>query len=113
MRLTERLNRIPPNLCRLLARSAHGLRLMTVQEICDRSQLCRMRVIQISKLSSWSSLPVEDVQAFSEACGVNLLAPAEQLKFLRRRKRAYLERATAGQRRMLARIMATLVSERG
>lgn len=103
-----RFDKIPPKLCRLLARTSHGLKLMTEQEICEHSGLSRERVVQISHLSTWSGLPLSVIESFSHACRVDLLAPSEHLRFLRRRKRVYLERTTAAQRRMLARLMAEL-----
>lgn len=109
---SERFDRIPPWLCRLLARTHHGHRLMTEREICERSGLNRERVVQISRLRTWRTVPLGVIEQFSGACGVNLLTPKEHLRFLRRRRRIYLVRATAGQRRMLARLMA-MQSARG
>ena len=95
-------------LCRLLARTNHGLRPMTTKEIATQSGLSLERVVQISNLRTWSSVPLGAIESFSRACGVNLLAPSEQIKFLRRRKRAYFFRATPSQRRMLGRLMEIL-----
>lgn len=110
--LIARFNRFPPMLCRLLARTRHGTRPMTTVELSAASGLTRERVTQISGLPSWEHLPLRDIEAFSRACGVNLLAPHEQRKFLRRRKRAYLERAAAGQRKLLARLIRGMVARR-
>jgi len=106
MTYTARFDRIPPRLCRLLARSSNGLRLMTEEEICERSGLSRVRVVQISHMASWSLLRLSDIEAFSHACGVNLLQPKKHLRFLRHRNLSYLDRATVAQRKMLAKLMA-------
>ena len=104
MTVTQRLDRIPPNLCRLLARSEHGLRPLTTQEICDRSGLSWEKVAKISKLDSWASL-LRDIESFSAACGVSLMQPKSALRFLKRRKRVYLLRAKPSQRRLLVRLI--------
>jgi hypothetical protein len=108
MGYVQRFDRVPPMLCRLLARTGHGTRLMTVSEICEKSGLSRPAVIRISRLASWRDLPLGISEHFSSACGVNLLAPGQQLKFLRRRKRKYWERANPEQRKMIARLLTNL-----
>ena len=80
--MLRHLDRIPPNLCRVLARV--GRRAMTNQEISDKSGLTIKRVGEISRLSSWGRVEVGQVSSFAEACGVNLVHQAGVRKYLLR-----------------------------
>lgn len=81
---------------------------MTEDEICKRSGLSRDRVVQVSHMRSWGPLPLSVIEAFSQACGVNLLAPKKHVRFLKRTKMGYIDRATPGQRGMLKRLLTDL-----
>lgn len=81
---------------------------MTAEEISQKSGIAYARVVEISHMTTWENLPLRVIERFSQACGVNLLAPKEQFKFLRRCKRVYLNNATPQQRQMIARLLANL-----
>ena len=61
-------------------------------------------VIKISKLDRWDSLPLRVVEAYTHACGVNLLNPSKSLEIVRRRM-VFISRASAVQRKMYARLL--------
>ncbi len=92
MRLLERLNKFPPFLCRLVARKNHGEELLSERDIAKRSGLARDYVRRLSRLTAWDQVPTKTVQRFSDACGVNLLAPWRHVHWLRRRKTAWLKK---------------------
>lgn len=83
---------------------------MSYRDIAARSKLSKTRVIQISKLDRWDDLPVRVVEAFSLACGVNLLKPDVHLR--RRRLVDYPAKGNLAQRRMYDRLMRELTSKR-
>lgn len=81
---------------------------MTNLDIARASGLSKSYVVKISALSKWDSLPLDTIEAFSIACGVDLLRTSDQVDFWRRRKKAYLENATTAQRKMFGRLMSEL-----
>lgn len=68
MTLTEKLNRIPPCICRILAKS-NG-KLMTTNELMAKTGFGHMKLKHISKQLSWARIAVEDVDVFLTACGL-------------------------------------------
>lgn len=71
--LVAKLDRIPPCLCRLLARKCHGQKSMSHQDIADASGLPLSTVSDISRMTSWAKLAPYKIEAFSKACGVDIL----------------------------------------
>lgn len=106
--LLQRLNRFPPNLCRLLARKQRGRLLMTNTDIATVAGMSRALVSKIAAMSSWENVTLSAAQRFSLACGVNLLSPCKQVRFWRRRSLHYQKNATSAQRRMMDRIVRNL-----
>lgn len=104
--LTELLNVVSPKKCRFLARKDHGLKPMSHQDVATKAGMARSYVVKISHLDRWDDLPLKTIQAFSTACGVNLLAPGRQIAFTRRRKMAYIANGHASQRKMFARLLS-------
>ena len=83
---------------------------MSNLDIAQKSGLSRATVDRISQLDRWDSLRVGTVQRFSIACGVDLLAPGDQKKFIARSRLDYMDRTSPAQRRMMARIISDLKS---
>jgi len=83
--LLKVLDRVPPCVCRLLARTASGRRALTHKEIADRSGLSESYVGQISRKNSWKDIPVSTVERFASGCGVNLFRPADVKSYVKRR----------------------------
>lgn len=69
MTLTEKLNRIPPAIARLLAK--HNGRLMTTPELSRRTGFSTYKVSQIADQTSWARITVQDVDTFLTACGLS------------------------------------------
>jgi len=113
VRTLSDLNLLTPKMCRFLARKSHGLSPMTNDEIARRSGLALSTICKISTCERWDGMTLRVVAAFSEGCGVNLLAPGRQLRFWRKKKLAYLDRATPQQRRMFARLLTDMHNHPG
>lgn len=71
---------------------------MSVRELAEKSGLSKSRVAELSIKRSWKGIPIDTVEAFTRACGVNLMRPSETIWYLRKSKRVHLERATKAQR---------------
>lgn len=106
MTLVDRLNLLPPMLCRFVAHKRR--RPMSNQDIADASGLARSTVVKLSKLDRWDGVRLDMIDAFSRACGVDLLAPKTSLLIIRKRRMDYMRQASPQQRRMYVRILGKL-----
>jgi hypothetical protein len=91
MLLIEKLDRMPPFLCRLMARrngrspsnkdlsKDSGIPLTTLRRICEKK--------------TWADVPVGMAQRFSVACGVDLLRQTRSLEYFKRRKFAHIKKS--------------------
>lgn len=68
MTLLDKLDRIPPWLCRLMAKSSDG-RLMSNSELCKRTGWGKGRVRKLCESTSFRHCTVEEVDVFLTACG--------------------------------------------
>ncbi len=102
--LLERLNRMPPCACRLLARDRRGRHGLTHRQLAERSGLARSTVAFLSFRTKWDGLSIDVIQKFSVACGVDLLAPAHAIYLLRTCKKPFLSKAPPAQRRFYLRL---------
>lgn len=108
MTLSEKLNRISPKLCRLIARKKNGFAPMTNTEIAAKAGIARSTVAQLSRMDRWDNVTLGTIEAYTGACGINLLQPWRQADFLRRRSLTYMDNASPGQKRMLDRLIKDL-----
>lgn len=69
MTLTEKLNRLPPCICRLLA--ARNGELATDHEMRLVTGWSRAKLERVSKSTSWAGITVDDVDSFLLACGIS------------------------------------------
>lgn len=83
---------------------------MTNGDIAIIAGMSRGQVSKISNLKSWERVSISAAQRFSLACGVDLLSPCKQRRFMLNRKQAYQRGATSAQRRMLNRIAKSLAN---
>jgi hypothetical protein len=102
MSLLAKAERVPPYICRYVARKKHGTEPMSHTDIAKKSGLSRSFVADLSKRKSWKGIPVNVVDAFSIACGVDLMAPWETFDFLKSSKKDHLNGATLAQRKFIA-----------
>ncbi|HEU4340040.1 MAG TPA: hypothetical protein VFU31_00570 [Candidatus Binatia bacterium] len=108
MTLCERLNQIPPRLCRFVAHRRR--RPLSNQDLSDASGLARSTIVKLSKLDRWDGVRLDMIEAFSRACGVDLLSPKTSLLIIRKRAMAYTRNANHQQRRMYRRLLDGLGS---
>lgn len=107
-------NKIPPILCRFLARTGHGLgcRPKTKEEIARDSGLSRETIRVVSKLQRWDGMKLTTVLAFSRGCGINIMHPTRAIqKFREMRAMVIFENATPTQRSALNRMMESIRRE--
>lgn len=107
MTLMEAVGRVSPKACRLIARKNRGRLPMSCADIAALSGLSKSRVADISKMESWKGIPIDTVEAFARACGVNHLKAEAQLDFIRRRPLNHLKRGTRTQRLYLGNLLAS------
>jgi hypothetical protein len=103
----DKLNRVPPCVCRLLARKNHGRRGMTHRDLAKASGLTLSTVQALSFRRSWTGLSIDTIMAFSLACGVNHLSTDQQMDYLRRRRMAHVLGAKGSQKVFYARLLTS------
>ena len=106
MTLSERLNKLPPKLCRFVAHRRR--RPLSNQDIATASGLARSTVVKISNLDCWNGVRLDMIEAFTTACGVDLLAPKRSLYIIRKRAMDYTRNANHQQRKMYQRLLKGL-----
>jgi len=81
----EQLDRIPPNVCRLLARSrGRNARPLTVREIALAAGFTWQKAAWIARKKTWADVAVADADRFRAACGVRIRDEHRQLALLAR-----------------------------
>lgn len=80
MTLLEKLNRLPPCLCRIFAKK-NG-RLMTDPELMEATGWTIKHLRKVYQASSWAQVRVEDVDIFLAACGLRWSSQRRQLNQL-------------------------------
>lgn len=81
MTLVEKLNRLPPCLCRLLAK--HDGKLMTDVQLMRTTGWSKKKLERISRSRSWSKISVEDADWFLLACSLSWSAQRKKLWMLK------------------------------
>lgn len=113
MALLSRANQLPPFICRFIARKrkqSEGRRRLVPlshSDIAERANLPRSTVADLSVKESWEGVPLNVVDAFASACGVNLMRPSKHLAWLRLGRFGHLSKGNVQQRRFFARLMSS------
>lgn len=81
MTLAQKLDRLPPCICRLLAK-ADG-ELMTDHALMKRTRWGKTKLRRIAESRSWDGIPVKDVDTFLCACGLTWSTQRRQLFLLK------------------------------
>lgn len=105
MNLFELAEKLPPCVCRLVARKKNGWAPKSCRDIARESGLSVGYVSELSGKKSWRGIPIDVATRFAAACGVDLASPGPTIEFLRRTKKVHLKNAGLAQRRMFIRIM--------
>jgi hypothetical protein len=81
--LLQHLDKLPPCLVRLIARDPeHRGRRLSLVAIAERAGLSYGTVRRLSLKKTWANEPLKKIEAFSAACGVNLLRQRRKLFYL-------------------------------
>jgi response regulator of citrate/malate metabolism len=107
----DKLEKLPPYLCRLLARTRNGRRGLSHNELAALSGLNRCTIKNLSVATSWAPYTLSTVMAFATACGVNHLSARRHVKYLKHTKRYHIVNASGNQARLYARLKKLLVTE--
>jgi hypothetical protein len=101
--LAKRLNKFPPYLCRLVARTGKGkgCRALTLTEIAAASGLDVSTVARLSYRRKWDDEPLWVISQYAIGCGVNLLHPRRHLDYLKRRKKISIRKRDKYFKRLL------------
>ncbi len=109
MTVLQKLEIIPPFICRLVARTDHGRRGLTHKEIATRAGLACSTVKRLSTATTWKGISVGTAEAFSAACGVNHLEAKRHKEWLRVGDWMHVSRATGAQRMLYMRLKRIMV----
>lgn len=114
--LLDRANKLPPFVCRMIARvhvSRAGKFRWAPQShatIAKRANIPRSTVALYSSRTSWKGIPIDVIDRFASACGVDLNQPGRHLRWLRATRFLHLSQGNAQQRRFFARLMKVKTS---
>lgn len=81
---------------------------MSHNDIAKASGLPKSTVADLSFKPTWAGIPVDVIDRFAGACGVDFFHAKEQVKFLLRRQKGYIYRAPHSQRLMYAKLFEVL-----
>jgi len=80
-----RFDKLPPNVCRLIARMPKRMKEpLTTEQIAKRSGLSKQTVLKISKLRSWATVTLENHEKFKFGCGITPGRECLQIAYIKR-----------------------------
>ena len=100
-------NRIPPFLCRILARKNAGWRALSHSDLAKRTGIPRSSIADLSQKTSWQGVPIDVIDRFAAGCGIDLTRPEAYHRKLRRLSFRHIARANPTQRRFFHRLLQT------
>jgi hypothetical protein len=103
-------NKIPPFLCRILARKKSGWSALSHSDLAARTGLPRSSIADLSQKTSWSGVPIDVIDRFSRGCGVDLTRPEAYHRKLRRLSFKHIARANPNQRRFFHRLLRNKIA---
>lgn len=114
MTLLEKINRCPPAVCRLLARtrSRNTQRVLSNRELAQRSGLHHCTIIKLSRMLKWDGVTHRTYDRFTAACGVDPLKLAKALRPFKYTRLTYWVNGSASQQRMIQRILNDIKGSR-
>lgn len=106
MSLLGKIDKFPPFVCRLLARTKHGYRGLSHSDIARMSGLARSTVAELSFKTTWAGVRVDVIDRFAGACNVDFFHTKHQVQALLHRQKVYIYRAPYPQRAMYGKLFA-------
>lgn len=117
-RLLKWLDRVPPAMCRMMAvkmqrgrlpdrirRQSVRVRSIPLRKLVEDSGISRRNFIRISRMTTWSDVKVSVAEAFSKACGVDLMHENPTSDFLKRKYQPGMPYFTKKQREMFDEVL--------
>lgn len=89
--LLDILNKMPPCLCRILAREDG--RALSLAELSERTGIDKSYLSKLSRRDKWDGTKIDTIEAFADACGVDLLHPRRQIDYLKRRRLSHITKS--------------------
>lgn len=81
----EKMDKLPPNVCRLIAREPHRMKEpRTTETIAKISGLSKQTVLRISRLRTWRDIPIGQMEDFKKGCGLDVGRECLQIAYLKR-----------------------------
>lgn len=81
---------------------------MSYSEIARAAGMARSTVIKVAQADTWERFPLHVIDAFTRACGVDLLCPKTSMEVMLHRRMGYMRFASPAQRSMYNRILEDL-----
>lgn len=103
--ILELANKLPPCVCRMAARKKNGYQPKSCADLARETGLDKSYISKLSVKRNWHGVSINVVDAFTRACGVNLLNPSLTIEYLMNSKKVWLRSCTASQRRFYARVI--------
>lgn len=75
---------------------------MSHADLAQATGLAKSTISKLSLKSSWNGVPVDVMDSFMAACGVDLMRPSRVRNYLRTGKMRHLKAMNAHQRKFLA-----------
>ncbi len=110
--ILECLDRVPPCICRLLARTGRGRKSLSNAQIAVLASISKNTVHRLSNRTSWSGFTIDVIMRFSKACGVDLLKPKRQMDYLRRGQFLHVYGSKGHQRQLYSKIFERASADR-
>lgn len=101
--ILKKINRVPPYVCRLLARKDG--KAMSNEQIAELSGLSQTKVKRISWMVEWDSLSAKDIDRYSTACGVDLIKQRDVYLYIKNKRFAHVRRAKGRLKKFLLELM--------
>lgn len=110
MNLLEYVDQIPPCICRLVARKNHGRNALTHRDLAKLCGISKSYVADLSMRSTWRGVPIEIIQVFGEACGVDFARPNRVRYYLRTYKKIHVLNSGGNGKKMFQRMFTQVPS---
>lgn len=102
----ETAEKFPPCVCRLAARKKNGWRPMSCLDIARAAKLSKSYVAYLSTKTTWKGVPIDVVERFSKACGVDLISPKAVLDYFRESKMIHTRNCSKTQKRFFLKLFS-------
>ena len=103
-KLIDVLDRVPPCMCRLLARASNGRRSLSHHDLAEMTGISPSKIGRLSTKTTWAGENIDTIVAFSTACGVDLVRPYKVTTYMVWKRKAHIRSATGHRKDLFFRI---------